>query len=804
MHFRIQINAQKFQQGRLIGTYFPQSRQFPDRYFRALSHLSYRTQLPRVEVDCSTIQEAEIKIPFISPTSYFNLVTGEGGDIGQFDLGVYSPLIAPTGSNVVDYSVWCYWTDVTLEFPTYQAFMNFGGHETTKKINIKKNPQKILKREILNNLMEEQMDFNDVHDEQNNFRTYRFDVPHRGDYEAPWEWLARKGRRLGDTRGLGFNHFYRYFDDDELEPQVGWSARDAGVSNEESIFSKKPISTGLGILGGLATAASFIPAISWFAKPASYVLAGLSKCAWALGWSKPLITSTASRYSRYVMDKMNNYDGTDNCVNLGLSQDNHITPMPGHSGQDIDELHFNYLKIIPMYVHQFTWLTNQASGTMLHAHYMSPLNSRSTFTYGSTVVNVLAPFAYIANLFRYWRGSLVLNFKVIKTQFHSGRLALTYYPGHFNPAVYTEATSAQCYREVIDLQEANEFTITVPYVSVKPWLETNVTMNYLSCTGLIAISVLNPLVCPATVSNSVSVIVEVCAGKDFEVACPVQPYYFPVEMITEEEGLVGIEDGGELIEPQMDFGTDAVEEPKSSNLQTKSDTIGGSTVNKPSADAHQFCIGEVVCSARQLIKRATLFLNPSTWVTPTNFGVEIMPRSMTTATMNLSGLTLYGDKIDYLTYFSTLYLYNRGSVRLRVVRQGSPGSPTRNMSVSYRFDSTSVDTIKDVAAIKTEMMEAVPFTYMASRGAEVQVPFYSNMPIQQNYNVTRRAVVIDQQFLDNIVVRVEFGQNLSTEPNVQVARSAGDDFDFGFFIGTPPCVVNTDYTATAPIFGSIA
>jgi hypothetical protein len=72
---------------------------------------------PRVEIDLSTTTEATMTIPFVSPFLYYNLVTGTG-DIGTFQLIVYSPLVDLVSGGNIDYTIWVNMTNVRTEFPT--------------------------------------------------------------------------------------------------------------------------------------------------------------------------------------------------------------------------------------------------------------------------------------------------------------------------------------------------------------------------------------------------------------------------------------------------------------------------------------------------------------------------------------------------------------------------------------------------------------------------------------------------------------------------------------------------------------
>lgn len=117
MIIRVQINAQRFQQGRLLLHYLPSAvTANPQRTATAQCCLALKTQQPSIDLDCVD-SEVIMEVPYVSMALYFNLLSGEN-PFGSFYLSVYSPLISPTGLTTVDYSIWCHFEDVEVAYPT--------------------------------------------------------------------------------------------------------------------------------------------------------------------------------------------------------------------------------------------------------------------------------------------------------------------------------------------------------------------------------------------------------------------------------------------------------------------------------------------------------------------------------------------------------------------------------------------------------------------------------------------------------------------------------------------------------------
>jgi hypothetical protein len=75
------------------------------------------TQLPRVEFDAATDTEVIMEIPYVSPYLAFDC-TNASGHVGSVSLMVYVPLDTPTGELTAEYTIWCHFEDIELQFPT--------------------------------------------------------------------------------------------------------------------------------------------------------------------------------------------------------------------------------------------------------------------------------------------------------------------------------------------------------------------------------------------------------------------------------------------------------------------------------------------------------------------------------------------------------------------------------------------------------------------------------------------------------------------------------------------------------------
>lgn len=61
------------------------------------------------------------------------------------------------------------------------------------------------------------------------------------------------------------------------------------------------------------------------------------------------------RMNRTLYAYFNNFDAVDNAVSMGISSNNHVRPMIGFGGTDIDEMSIDYIKGISTWIASYSW-----------------------------------------------------------------------------------------------------------------------------------------------------------------------------------------------------------------------------------------------------------------------------------------------------------------------------------------------------------------------------------------------------------------------------------------------------------------
>lgn len=249
----------------------------------------------------------------------------------------------------------------------------------------------------------------------------------------------------------------------------------------------------------------------------------------------------------------------------------------------------------PTLMSTFDWTINYSANSYLVE---IPVTPGTAFTHSETssghTVNfiTLTPMAFMTNLFAFWRGDIRVVFKISKTTFHSGRLAILFVPSSKGVTAPTMNTNKDmAFQRVIwDIRECNSIEFVVPYTSISPWTHTGDTI------GKLVVEILNPLVCPATVSTTVDLVCEYYGTDSTEFAVPVRQYFRPYRPLTIQSGLT-------KVETNMD--TDDY-------IHVNSEThkvVDLGVSNQYNVSFGKHCIGENIIDLRTLVRRYVPFDN---------------------------------------------------------------------------------------------------------------------------------------------------------------------------------------------------
>lgn len=285
------------------------------------------------------------------------------------------------------------------------------------------------------------------------------------------------------------------------------------VSNVSSSLSDVPI------IG------KFASGISW----ASRLAKGVSS---VLGFSKPEELNTPQIVTNKTGLYMGNVEGKDHSRVLAQIPDNCVDSR-SFNPTKIDEMSHAAIVSRPNIVKRFTTGTSHMTDRLklfswpVTPFVYEPTSTGETFSLGSI--------SYLAALHKYWRGELQYFLTCVKTQYHSGRIVVIYFPGLTEeelPERYEETLSTN-YNAIYDLRadDDSELSLTnpfvIPYAAAEPWKRVFEVQNGKTfskqkafTTGSVGVYTLNNLVAPDTVDDNVSWVLSMRGGPDLEFAIP--------------------------------------------------------------------------------------------------------------------------------------------------------------------------------------------------------------------------------------------------------------------------------------------
>lgn len=540
--------------------------------------------------------------------------------------------------------------------------------------------------------------------------------------------------------------------------------RKVNITDAESNDGKGPITRILSSGANLASDIMNIPVLTGIATPAFWALRAASAAAETLGWSKPTITSSASRFIRTSGSNQQNSDGGDDAIPLALSADNKVAIILDAAPADQDEMSFRYIQSVWSYWFDFQWATALAAGTVLASASLSPLQMRSGGVVGTRPVTTVTPCAAAGLFMKYYRGGFDVKVKVVKTGFHSGTLAISYLPGKTVVTLPAYADTSYLFRSIIDIQDANEFTFRFPYILPQDYLDISEQI------GQIVIHVVNPLLAPATVSSTVDVMILVKGAPDLQYQAITDFSWSPaVAQMADDIEVQGVD-----VEPEgsidREFGV------KSQDVE-------------PIHHAQQ-SIGEYTASVLSIAKTYHRLLSSD------NTGFPLDTRNLSVFSHRYTG-TAWNGTIwtqaemggDFINLIASWYAFSRGSMRFRYnyVRPTNSGTVAKATYIPI-LTSYSNSSISKAAALVnfngtlSNYSARVTSAPIDNGAFAVQAPFYSKYRYMLNqFDYTTGTGT--KEYMPNYGVTFDLDGS-----NRFLTRSAGDDFQFSFFVGIPALV----------------
>lgn len=610
----------------------------------------------------------------------------------------------------------------------------------------------------------------------------------------------------------------------------------SGVLNSGDEYGQGIISKPASALAKAAGALKQIPLIRPYARATEIVASGVGDIARLFGYSRPPVITDPQIMKPVPLGNVGNVDAADTVYKLSLDSKNEVTIDPRVTGlEGRDEMGIlDYVKR-ESYLTTFNWTSDASPGDMLWNSRVAPDLFASVSYTTPTLRRELhmTPMCHMAQLFKYWQGSIKFRFQIVKSAYHKGRMLVRYDPRSLGATVDYNTN----YSRVIDIADAEDFEVVVGWGQHQPWLEceeidsslnfsptTRLSELFMRATnGVIELDVINELVSP-NASSDISVNVYVSMIDDAKFA---QPDGQKIKNLTyfrhpQEES------GDPLPDPEVReilLSRDAAEEALSEMrvLPSQSGLVEQDGVDEPLAATQLETIageaemtdqtmnvffGENVTSIRELVKR---YVMTRYWINfyPPKSGANII--SLTNKTFPYQrGYDSQGidtkqfgsytvSNMNPINFFQSCfagyrgamrhkYLYHTGGGMINPIVQRENYSPdTAGIWSFLGLNEGQMDSgVLTESSTNTTWQGAAGTGLMINNGIEVEFPFYNKSRIGYSR-------LIEAQDLDCPSTTTYITTNLDTAPRLgstekvcfQQWTAAGEDFSFYFFTGVP-------------------
>jgi hypothetical protein len=169
----------------------------------------------------------------------------------------------------------------------------------------------------------------------------------------------------------------------------------------------------------------------------------------------------------YAGVHLGHMDGTAPAVRLASAEDNKFPALKGLFGTMNDEMHIPYVVSKYNYVTSLPISTSTPEGIVGYIPVMPGLCADRQGGDGNFNLFQPTQLAYVSSMFRFWSGTLKYRFSLVSTNFHAGRILLSYTPVNaaFEPiGTQSFGRLMNTWSVLWDLSERNEVEMSIPYL----------------------------------------------------------------------------------------------------------------------------------------------------------------------------------------------------------------------------------------------------------------------------------------------------------------------------------------------------
>lgn len=267
------------------------------------------------------------------------------------------------------------------------------------------------------------------------------------------------------------------------------------------------------------------PIIGPFATATSLAAGATSQIASIFGYTNVPVISDVPATTIKTNPNFASTDIGTAVEKLTLDSKNELSIDPKTCGLDVgDELSIPSIVIRESFLQTYLWTSSDAPDKLIFNAIVTP-EICSNLTVSAKTYIQGTPMWMVSQMFRYWRGDIKFRFKILCTQYHRGRLKISWDP--FGAISTTPESTNLVYTEIIDITESTDYEMSIPYTQPTSYL--NVAHDYYSTfsdsplvirdgfsNGVLTVRVLTTQTSPSSSADiGVSVFVSGCPNLEF-------------------------------------------------------------------------------------------------------------------------------------------------------------------------------------------------------------------------------------------------------------------------------------------------
>lgn len=343
-----------------------------------------------------------------------------------------------------------------------------------------------------------------------------------------WEYAKLQSANGVTTGGVTVNA-YAWATDVELS-----GASSAAILQGKQ-YTAGPVSGPASTVQKVAGRLKDIPVIGPFATATEVVAGAVGDVARFFGYTNVPITDDVKPIKSLAFHTLASSTISEPINKLSLQPDAETSVGMHHGDNMLDPLVIKDFIARESFLCGTAWSTTDSEGRVLFTSAVTP----ELFEFGGNAPQVATfptPLSFASSFFQYWNGDIIFKFRIIKSQYHRGRLNICWDVGINAAPLMPSVGDPSVFNVVVDLDEEDEVEVRVPYTQAVPFLNLvknnnspwsngpSPGFNYPG-NGTIQVKVLNTLTAPVSTSGIV-IQVFVRGAENLHFASPANLYQY--------------------------------------------------------------------------------------------------------------------------------------------------------------------------------------------------------------------------------------------------------------------------------------